>query len=135
VTNNKFDLWNTIKKKIGSSQPFVLTNFPKEREVWMCSIGKNVGYEQDGMGEQFIRPVFVVKKFNNRMFWIVPLSSRQKSIDFYYNFTDPSLNKVSAILAQLRLLSINRFGRKLYDMPNSLTREICSKLRTLIPSS
>jgi hypothetical protein len=50
------------------------------------------------------------------MFWCVPLSTKQKAFDFYYNFTDPDSNKVSAIIAQMRLLSVKRFSRKLYEL-------------------
>jgi len=34
----------------------------------LASLGKNIGYEQDGNGSGFSRPVLVVKKFNNQMF-------------------------------------------------------------------
>lgn len=64
---NDFDSWNEIKKKIhvgGDSPPL----FPKAGEVWMCSLGRNIGFEQNGSGNNFSRPVLVVKKFNNKMF-------------------------------------------------------------------
>ncbi|PIQ69171.1 MAG: hypothetical protein COV91_00135 [Candidatus Taylorbacteria bacterium CG11_big_fil_rev_8_21_14_0_20_46_11] len=50
------------------------------------------------------------------MFWSIPLSTKQKKFDFYYNFSDPDGKKVSVILAQLRLVSVKRLRRKLYDM-------------------
>ena len=31
-----------------------------EREIWFCSLGGNVGFEQDGRGETFLRPVIVL---------------------------------------------------------------------------
>ncbi|MFH1145912.1 MAG: hypothetical protein V1707_03050 [bacterium] len=36
----------------------------REGEVWWCSIGLNLGHEQDGKNVFFERPVLVVKKFN-----------------------------------------------------------------------
>ncbi|MDP4000814.1 MAG: type II toxin-antitoxin system PemK/MazF family toxin [bacterium] len=110
-----FDKWNGIKKRI-HAQAKDNGSFPKEGEIWMCIIGRNIGFEQNGGGENFSRPVLVTKKFNNQMFWMVPLSTKQKSLDFYYNFTDPSSRKVSVILAQLRLVSIKRFKRKMYEL-------------------
>jgi mRNA interferase MazF len=67
------DAWNELKKKLetATDQP---RGFPKEGEVWMCSLGKNIGYEQNGTNENFSRPVLIVKKFNNHIFWSVPLS-------------------------------------------------------------
>lgn len=113
-----FDKWNAIKKRI-DAQSDIDTLFPKEGWVWMCSVGANIGYEQDGAGEVFERPVLVVKKFNNKMFWVVPLSSKQKKFDFYYNFTDPHGRKSSAIIAQLRLVSAKRFIRDMYQMSDA----------------
>ena len=82
----------------------------------MCIVGKNIGYEQNGSGEYFIRPVIILKKFNNKMFWIISLSSKQKDLDFYYNFQDNAKNNVSIILSQMRLISIKRLKRKMYDL-------------------
>jgi mRNA interferase MazF len=80
-------------------------NFPKEGEVWMCSLGKNIGYEQNGSGESFLRPIMIIKKFNNHMFWTIALSTKQKRFDFYFNYTDPNGLKVAGILAQMKLTS------------------------------
>lgn len=62
-----FDYWNDLKKGIDKTE-IVPEKFPKEREVWMSSLGQNIGYEQNGSGNNFIRPVLVIKKFNNQMF-------------------------------------------------------------------
>ena len=64
----------------------------------MCSLGKNLGYEQNGSGNNFSRPVLVLKKFNNRMFWCIPLSTKQNKFDFYYNFIDPNVEKKFLLL-------------------------------------
>jgi mRNA interferase MazF len=110
-----FDVWNEIKKKIdGRKQKRV--HFPHEGEVWNATIGLNIGIEQNGDDESFSRPILVIKKFNNSMYWCVPLSTKQKEYDFYYNFIDTTGKEVSAILAQLRLVSIERFNRQLYPI-------------------
>lgn len=117
---SKFDSWNILKKQIDSetSPPNL---FPKEGEVWMSYLGKNIGFEQNGGGDSFSRPVVIIKKFNNHMFWSIPLSTKQKRLDFYFNYIDPNMQHVSAILAQMKLVSIKRLKRKLYEMnPNQL---------------
>jgi len=111
----EFDRWNAIKKGIEAGGEKAVP-FPHEGEVWMCSIGRNIGYEQNGMGAGFARPALIVKKFNNKMFWVVPLTSKQKTLDFYHNFTDATGHAASAILAQLRLLSVKRFDRNMYTI-------------------
>jgi mRNA interferase MazF len=115
VTVHPLDLWNEEKKKIDSGSEG-LNRFPKECEVWIAALGRNIGYEQNGNGNNFARPVLIVKKFNNHMFWCVPLSSKQKQFNFYFNYVDPNQVKVSAVLAQLKLLSVKRCNRKLYEI-------------------
>jgi len=129
--DKEYDVWNELKKKIQSdiSEP---DYFPKEGEVWMSSLGKNIGFEQNGNGTNFSRPILVVKKFNNHMFWCASLSTKQKKFDFYYNFTDPNGEKVSVILAQLKLVSIKRLKRKLYDISSNDLVEIKGKLREFL---
>lgn len=126
-----FDSWNELKKKIDveKNEP---DRFPKEGEVWMSSLGKNIGYEQNGSGDNFSRPILIVKKFNNHMFWVIPLSTKQKEFDFYFNYTDPNDQKVSAILAQMKLLSVKRLKRKLYDIPKELFDEMKQKLKSFL---
>lgn len=106
--------------------------YPKEREVWVCSVGINIGFEQNGNNKSFERPVLVFKKFNNRMVWGIPLTSKQKKIDFYCNFTDPNEQEVSAIIAQMRLFSINRFDRKMYLLPEDTFMDIKHQFLRLI---
>ena len=126
-----FDVWNELKKQTDSD----LTNperYPHEGEVWMSSLGKNIGYEQNGIGSAFSRPILIIKKFNNHMFWCIPLSTKQKLLDFYFNFTDQDGRKVSAILAQLKLTSVKRLKRKLYAIDSDLLERMKEKLRAFL---
>ncbi|MEK7091480.1 MAG: type II toxin-antitoxin system PemK/MazF family toxin [Patescibacteria group bacterium] len=126
-----FNDWNELKKKIEteSDKP---DKFPKEGEVWMSSLGRNIGFEQNGSGDNFSRPVLIIKKFNNQMFWAISLSTKQKGFDFYFNYTDPNDQKVSAVLAQMKLISVKRLRRKLYDLPEKILAKIKQNLRSFI---
>lgn len=75
-----FDKWNHNKKTLDASVKEV---FFHDREVWWCKLGVNVGFEQDGKGDRFARPILIVKKFNNQIFWGVPLSTKIKKTKFY----------------------------------------------------
>ena len=129
-----FDRWNIIKKRIESYADEQLP-FPKEGTVWMCTFGVNIGFEQDGTGEIFERPGLVVKKFNNKMYWVAPLSTKQKPYDFYYNFTDPNGMKAAVILAQLRLVSVKRFIRDMYYINDADFESIRSLLMGFLRKS
>jgi mRNA interferase MazF len=122
-----FDNWNEQKKRIEFATDLPPL-FPQEREVRMCSLGRNVGFEQNGTGSSFGRPVLVIKKFNNQMFWVVPLSTKQKAFDFYHNFVDPNGQKVAVVLAQPRLLSVKRFERNIYTISLPEFDSISAKL-------
>ena len=126
-----FDSWNELKKNIEAEKNDP-DKFPKEGEVWMCSLGRNIGFEQNGSGDNFSRPILIIKKFNNHMFWAISLSTKQKDLDFYFNYTDPNNQKVSAILAQMKLVSVKRLKRKLYDVPNQLFDEMKQKLKSFL---
>ncbi len=89
-----------------ASTPSLLL-YPKEKEAWIASMGKNIGREQNGSGESFSRPVLVVKKFNNE--------------------------KASVVVAQLRLLSIKRFMRPMYVFRHTDFESVCCLIKSFIP--
>jgi mRNA interferase MazF len=126
-----FDRWNEIKKRMAHDASLPPA-FPKNGEVWMCTLGINLGREQNGGSQDFSRPALVIKKFNNEIFWVVPLSTKQKPLDFYFNYNDPSGAPVAAVLAQLRLVSINRFRRDIYVLQATLLREGRARLRAFL---
>ena len=84
-----------------------------EREIWFCHLGTNVGFEQDGKGELFGRPVIIFRKFNNQVFWAVPLTTKEKIGKFYFHIDlNDNIHRM-AILSQLRLLDARRLYQKI----------------------
>jgi len=98
--------WMPVKQK--------LNNVPKqihfkERDIFWVSIGENVGCEEDGKGLLFNRPVLVVRKFNNYLFWGAALSTTQKRGQYYHAFLVG--NKISvALLSQTHTYSASRIS-------------------------
>ncbi|KKT20934.1 MAG: hypothetical protein UW04_C0016G0004 [Parcubacteria group bacterium GW2011_GWB1_43_8] len=105
-----FKKWHDAKTEINKSSKRL---FFHEREVWWCSIGVNVGFEQDGKGEYFARPVIVFKKFNNEVFWGIPLSTKIKTGRFYIPVEIGDGVPRVAIISQLRLIDGKRLYQKL----------------------
>lgn len=108
-----FSKWHALKTKLHSRQN---KKFFHEREVWFCSLGNNVGFEQDGKNDFFERPVIVVRKFNTDIFWGIPLTSQPKKGKFYFKFKTLNRGKCFfsyAILSQIRLFDQRRLRRKL----------------------
>lgn len=102
-----FDNWNQRKKELERFDSAVIFH---ERENWWCSVGLNIGDEQDGKNNLFERPVLVFKKFNRKVAWVLPMSTKSK-IGIHYSYLFYSGKKYTIILSQLRLVSIKRFRR------------------------
>jgi mRNA interferase MazF len=77
------------------------------------NIGVNVGSEQDGKGDLFMRPVFIYKKINGTTFVGIPLTTvnREDSmhVSFYFEY---EIN--TAIISQISVFDrkrlMNRMG-------------------------
>ncbi len=103
-----FQRWHSVKKGIEQrSSPFFA-----EREIWWCSLGENVGSEEDGKHDLFERPVLIVRKFHKDLLWIIPLTSTLKESPFYFPL-DIHGRKGSVLLSQLRTISSKRLFRRL----------------------
>ena len=110
-----FEVWHKFKAKLQINENLQIF---KESEIWWCSIGLNIGSEEDGKSHKFSRPVLIVKKFNNKIFWAVPLTTVIKENPHYYkiNFQD---RNVCAMLSQLKMLDCKRLAAKMGKLSNN----------------
>jgi mRNA interferase MazF len=81
-------------------------------QIWWCSLGANVGTEQDGKGANFTRPVVVLTKFNEHSALVLPLTGRERHGRFYCYLGEVNGRPSSAILSQLRLIDSKRLIEK-----------------------
>ncbi len=125
-----FRNWHAVKQAVHNEHPRV--HF-KEREIWFAHLGENVGYEQDGRGVAFLRPVIIIKKFNNDVFWAVPLTSHVKrEHPYYFTFSFRPEKQSSAILSQVRLLDAKRLKYKTGYAPAEAFMKIKEQIRHLL---
>jgi len=124
-----FDRWNEQKKKLHAGEREVLFH---EREIWWCSLGVNIGFEQDGTNELFERPVLVVRKFNRDVMWVLPLTRTEKKNRYYVPITVGDRNSV-VILSQLRLISAKRLQRYMHKLPNGQFKKIVGAVQQFFP--
>lgn len=107
---DNFDNWNQIKRKSHNTHERV---FFKERDIFFMKVGKNIGYEQNGKGEDFSRPVIIIRKFNNDIFLGIPLTTSNKTGKYYFRFSfQKDVNSV-AIVSQIRLWDKRRLIKKI----------------------
>ena len=114
-----FKKWMGLKAGIHNdkTRPFF-----HEREIWFSSLGENIGFEQDGSGENFRRPVLVLRKFNNEVVWVLPLTRTDKTGKYYFRISpvDGAGNENGrasvVILSQIRLFDAKRLQYKIGDV-------------------
>jgi len=100
--------WHSFKTSLnaGSGATF------KEREIWWCSVGINVGDEEDGKNHQYSRPVLILKKFNHKVFWGLPLTTKIKENPYYFRINFKG-NDQSVMLTQLKVFDSRRLSDKM----------------------
>ncbi len=123
-----FDAWNLYKKD--------LQNFRKQKnfrvgEVWYCSIGINIGRELDGKNKYFERPILIIKKFNDEMFWAIPLTSKPKEGRYYHTFYYKGVRE-TAILSQLLRSDIGRLQRMIFRLAEEDVDIIRDRIKQLL---
>ncbi len=123
-----FDSWNILKKELHNlSKPTVF----KEGEILWCSLGINIGHEENGKNEFFNRPILVVKKFNKNLFLGIPLTTKIKENKFYHSFYFKGLQQC-AMLSQIRVWSSDRLTHKMGELPKSELNNIRDRIKEMI---
>lgn len=126
-----FQAWHKRKAQIEASTtppPFFY-----EREVWWVFLGHNIGFEEDGKGHGFARPVLILRKFSPKLFWAVPLSTTPKQGRYYYSLTYQSGQRSStALLSQLRALDSSRLTDKIGKTTEEDFRALQERITALL---
>lgn len=126
---NDFDKWNILKQN---------TNFFRKNkmyhagDVWWCRLGRNIGYEQNGAGENFERPVLVIKGFNKNVCLILPLTTKRKKGKFYFDIGLVGIKVNFAILSQIRLIDTKRLVNQCGFVDENILSEIKKAIFNLI---
>jgi len=126
----EYDKWNEVKKVLSTKKKLI--SF-KNRDIFWMHIGKNLGYETFGKGDDFLRPVLVFKKFSRNTFLGIPLTTATKDDIFHYKFIIKNNNKTNyASLSQLRIFDVSRMHDKLDKMSVKDFEELKKKLNSLL---
>lgn len=125
-----FQKWHDKKAEVDQieKRPFF-----HEREIWFCHLGINIGFEQDGSGDDFQRPVLIIRKFNNEVCWVISLSKTDKRGKYYFAFKfDDKITSV-AILSQIKLMDTKRLSRKIGELNKEEFVQLTNKIKALLP--
>jgi mRNA interferase MazF len=121
--------WNSSKVNINNNG---INRFYKPREVWWCALGENIGFEQDGTGEDFDRPVIVIRPFSKNVCWVIPLTTSQKKNIYHFDLGQIDGKKVAAIISQLRLVDTKRFIDRLAVLDESVFNKLKESVKRLL---
>lgn len=123
----EFDQWNKQKKQLHMLEK---PPYFKEREVWWCSVGLNVGTEQDGKGKNYSRPVIVLRKFSNHQFIGIPSTRSKKTTRFYHQLIT-NKEDFNFILSQIRVFDSRRLQDRIVTASNDEMIKLKKAVRQL----
>jgi len=118
--------WNKLKQNLQQAHNLPTYN---QREIWWCSIGVNLGHEEDGKNKLFQRPVVIIRKFNKHIFLGVPLTTQARNSPYYFPMKFRGREQ-SAMLSQIRIYD----SKRLSDIMGKLAPDEFAKLRNAIKS-
>ncbi len=109
--DGKYYKWHEIKSKINSLDS---SNFYfRERDIWWCYYGANIGYEQNGKDKLFLRPVLIFKKLSRHTCLAIPLSTQIKNGNHYFFLLSETNSIRTATLSQIKMIDVRRLRDKI----------------------
>ena len=127
VDSKDFDLWNVKKKNVENEDGRLYTT----REIWWCRLGLNIGSEQDGSGEEFLRPCVIVRGFGPRVCMVFPLTTSLSKHPLRIQLGDVDGKAASALLSQVRSIDTRRLVEKIGFLDKEKFNELRKNARNL----
>lgn len=119
-----FSAWSEKCSKIEGK---IANIYFREGEIWWTSLGLNIGYEIDGKGDDFARPVLVLKKHNQFTFIGLPLSTINKSSRYLVPIGSINGKEAVANLSQIRNLDSKRLIKRIGAVESQMLEMLLKK--------
>jgi len=117
-----FDGWNKEKKGIHSKSDYL--PLYHERQVRWCRLGVNVGFEQDGAGKGFSRPVLIFKGFSRNVCLVMPLTTSVKKNVYHVPVGVIEGRNASVVISQIRLIDTRCLDQHIATIDKNVFRII-----------
>ena len=104
-----YDAWNGVKKK---TEKCTRKLGIKPREIFWLKIGKNIGHEEYGKGQEFVRPVVIIRQLTADLFIGVPTTTTKKEDNAYFHNIHYDNRKKMKIHSVAMLLQFRTFSKK-----------------------
>ena len=138
ISNNSINPKSYFKDFISRVQYKIFLNtkqkYPKFKkgEIWWDSFGVNIGIETDGKNDKFNRPILIIKKFNGRQFWAVPITSKFKEDSIFYYKLSFNDKESFALLSQVRTLDSKRLQDRITSISEPELKKIKDQIKKLL---
>jgi mRNA-degrading endonuclease toxin of MazEF toxin-antitoxin module len=137
-TPQDFDDWNTRKKAIHTGKAYPA--FFKDAEVWWCSLGVNIGFEQNGdtmshngQPATYRRPVLVLRKLGPESCIILPLTTRPHTGSYFHALPNPIDGEQAwVMLTQVRNITASRLTVRVVELPGPIFRDVKAAYRRMM---
>ncbi len=123
-----FDQWSNLKQKLDEKKNIAAF---KQREIWWSHLGINIGDEENGKNQAYSRPILIIKKFNNRIFWGLPLTTQVKEKSYYHKITFKHKEQC-VMISQLRLWDAKRLTARMGKLPSEQFEKIRAVVSEII---
>ena len=129
MTNIKdFDSWNLKKKNIHNMSENKLYH---TRELWWSSLGVNIGAEQDGSGENYDRPVLILKGISGQTCVVLPITSSLEKHKMRIPIGKVQGKNASVIISQIRVIDTKRLIYKIGFLDKDIFIKITKTIKDL----
>lgn len=122
--DKNFDAWNEKQKHINEREGRL---YFKEGEIWWAHLGVNIGYEVDGKGSEYTRPVIIIKKYNRYSFLALPLTTSDKTNKYRVSVGIIDTEKAVANLSQIRNIDSKRLAKKIGKLDKEIFEDLKRK--------
>lgn len=124
-----FDSWNGQKKSVDVRVQRI--NY-HEREVWWCWLGLNVGFEQDGTGAEYRRPVVILRGLGPQTCLVVPLTTSTREHKLRPSVGVVAGKEARALISQIRVIDVRRLSQKMERLPQTVVEVLKQQVRDLL---
>lgn len=124
-----FDSWNKLKKDLHERAG---NKFYHPRDIWWCSLGVNVGYEQDGKDKDFQRPVLILAGLSKETCVVLPITTSKHVHKFRINIGMCTGKDSSVILSQIKVIDTKRLVNKIAVLDETMFELIRKSTKELL---
>ncbi|MEI6346153.1 MAG: type II toxin-antitoxin system PemK/MazF family toxin [bacterium] len=128
MSQKDFDGWSEVKKRTNAESPRLYT----VREIWWCRLGVNIGTEQDGKGENYLRPVIILRSFGAGACLVVPLSTSPRVHPLRLPVGLIDGQEARANLSQIRVIDTRRLVEKICFLEKIVFAQIRKVARDML---